>query len=184
MAVNRILLILLCLCKKEGRPIVLMYWDSLPTIITLLLTKVFSQLSLTSIPDVNRHSTVCPGPIEFTCRGDQVPLNLTWLVNGSKQITYTFQPSDVFPKSLLIQPPLLGVQIQITSALLDNDTETMNITSTLSGSTSNLSGFPIQCASMDITSGRLQIASIGGNNTTIKIAIAKSALLYWKLLKI
>ena len=114
--------------------------------------------SLTSSPQLN--GLICPGPIEFTCIGYQVPYVLQWLLNDTVRGTYSFT-GDTRPVNISLDPPIPGVIAQATSVHQNGDGLTMNITSTLSGSALILEGSRVQCASLRFTSTSYTVNVIG-----------------------
>ena len=106
-------------------------------------------LSLTSSPQLN--GSICPGPIEFTCVGTQVPTTLDWRLNGTIRGNFTFR-GDTRPVSISLNPPIPGVMAQVTSVSTARGGVTMNITSTLSGGASALDGSSVNCTALTFTS--------------------------------
>ena len=99
-------------------------------------------LSLTSSPQLN--DPICPGPIEFTCVGIRVPFVLQWRLNDTVRGTYSFI-EDTRPVSITLNPLLSGVMAQVTNVSPNQDSLSVNITSTLSGGASALDGSSVQC---------------------------------------
>ena len=116
-------------------------------------------LSLTSSPQLN--GPICPGPIEFTCVGTQVPLFLDWRLNDTIYGTYLYR-NDTTPLNITLDPLLPGVMAQVINVSL-NSNVTMNITSTLNGSASILEGSSFQCKSSNFISTS-HIVNVRGKN--------------------
>ena len=115
-------------------------------------------LSLTSSPQLN--GPICPGPIEFTCVGSQVPIFLNWTLNDTVRGTYLFI-GNTTPVSITLNPPIPGVMAQVTSVSPNEDGVTINVTSTLSGDTSALDGSSVQCTANKFTSEIYVVNVIG-----------------------
>ena len=87
----------------------------------------------------------CPGPIQFTCLGTDVPNTLIWRVNGTDHRgEYAFLPSHTFPRSIPLNPSLPGVEVLIINASISNQV-LINVASTLTSTTTLLVGATIQC---------------------------------------
>ena len=120
------------------------------------------DLSLTS--SLPSNGSICPGPIQFNCTGTEVGGGLAWRVNGTDHVTYAFVHDHSFPRTVNLNPHLMGVEVIIVSASLSQNSQvTIDIVSTLSSNVSILSGSMIQCLSGVITSEVLNVTEIGGN---------------------
>ena len=97
-------------------------------------------ITLTSSPPPSSDGYYCPGPVQFTCVGTEIPA-LSWRINNTYRGTYEFFSGDTFPLSILLSPPLPDVTIDITTASVQN------ILSTLRASVSDLRGISIECSS-------------------------------------
>ena len=87
---------------------------------------------------------------------------LTWRVNDTDHVAYTFQVHHTFPQTVNLNPPLLGVEVRIIYASLSqNSPTTIDIVSTLSSNVSILKGSMIQCRSVGL-SEVLSVTNIGG----------------------
>ncbi len=102
-----------------------------------------------AVPDITLMSSppssngyFCPGPVQFTCVGTDVP-NLSWRINNTYRGTYRYLDGDPFPQTLSLSPLLPDVNIMITSG---NDNR---IESTLNANISNLRETLIECSSAD-----------------------------------
>ena len=128
------------------------------TILFLFLIKGTSQLILTAMPDLT-NLRICPGLVQFTCASARAPLGLSWVINGSVQESYIYLSSDTLPKSLNINfpSPLPGVELQIISAHINGDRQTVNIRSTLTGNATVLRGLAIECVALTTRSGKLTV---------------------------
>ena len=88
----------------------------------------------------------CPGPIQFTCVGTDIPNTLIWRVNDTDHRgEYAFNPSHTFPRSILLNPPLPGVEVLVINVSISNQFR-INIASTLTSDAMLLIGATIQCA--------------------------------------
>ena len=124
----------------------------------MFFIKGTSQLILTATPDLT-NSRICPGLVQFTCASARAPLGLSWVINGSIQESYIYLLSDTFPKSLDINfpSPLPRVELQIISAHINSDRQTVNIRSTLTGNATVLRGLAIECVALTTRSGKLTV---------------------------
>ena len=133
---------------------------------TVIFLCIFSSpanaqlLSLTSSPQLN--GSICPGPIEFTCVGTQVPPILDWRLNATVRGSYIFR-GDTRPVSISLNLLLPGVMAQVTSVSLNQDNVSMNIISTLIGGVSALDGSSVQCTAVIVTSEIYVVNVIGIN---------------------
>ena len=88
----------------------------------------------------------CPGPIQFTCVGTDIPNTLIWRVNDTDHRgEYAFLPSHTFPRSILLSPSLPGVEVLVINVSISNQFR-INIASTLTSAAMLLNGATIQCA--------------------------------------
>ena len=116
-------------------------------------------LSLTSSPQLN--GSICPGPIEFTCVGIQVPVVLQWRLNDTVRGKYTYSIGDTTPVNITLDPLLPDVMAQVTNVSLNEDGLSVNITSTLNGHASALDGSSVQCTVHTATSEIYMVYVIG-----------------------
>ena len=112
------------------------------------------MITLTSSPPPSSNGYFCPGPVQFTCVGTEIP-SLTWRINNTYRGTYEFFHVDIFPRSLSLSPPLPDVNIMITSG------SDSRIESTLNANVSSLRETLIECSSAVMNS---RIA----NSTTVQ----------------
>ncbi len=105
-------------------------------------------ITLTSSPPPSSNGYFCPGPVQFTCVGTEIP-SLTWIVN-THSVQYSLLPgiNPTFPLTVTLSPPLPGVVVMITSA--SRGSSGQDITSTISASASVLNGSLIQCVADNI----------------------------------
>ena len=103
---------------------------------------------MTSSPPPLSNGYFCPGPVQFTCVGTEIP-RLTWRINITYRGNYEFFSGDTFPLSISLAPPLPDVAIIITSASFSESGQ--NIESTLTASVSDLRGTIIECFSSEST---------------------------------
>ena len=123
-----------------------------------------SDLSL--ISSLPSNGSICPGPIQFNCTGTEVT-GLVWRMNGTDRGTYVLVHDHSFPRTLNLNPHLIGVEVMIVSASKNqNDLRFIDIVSTLSSNVSILRGSMIQCLSGSISSEVLNVTEIGGNYRT------------------
>ena len=90
----------------------------------------------------------CPGPIQFTCVGTDIPNTLIWRVrvnDTDHRGEYAFLSSHNFPRSILLNPPLPGVEVLVINVSISNQFR-INIASTLTSAAMLLNGATIQCA--------------------------------------
>ena len=91
----------------------------------------------------------CPGPIQFTCVG---PNTLIWRVrvNGTDyRGEYAFQDqlSHTFPRSIPLNPSLLGIEVLVVNASLSSGSQFLiNIESTLTTTATLVDRATIQSA--------------------------------------
>ena len=88
-----------------------------------------TSLELTSEPSSSARP-FCPGHVQFTCTGTELPVVLRWVLNDTIIATFTFQPTLTYPFPLdptTSFPP--GVVINVTSAA--NNVNSINITTIL-----------------------------------------------------
>ena len=76
--------------------------------------------------------------------------SLSWIVNGSHSVQYSLLPgvNPAIPFTVNLSPLIPGVAVMITSA--SRESSGQDITSTLSGSASVLSGSSLQCVADNI----------------------------------
>ncbi len=111
------------------------------------------EITLTSSPPPSSDGYFCPGPVQFTCVGTEIP-SLTWRINNTYRGTYRFFIEDSFPQFLSLSPLLPDVNIIITSG------SDSRIESTLNADVSNLRETLIECSA--VTNGRI------ARNTTVQ----------------
>ena len=106
----------------------------------------------------------CPGPIQFTCVGTDIPNTLIWRVRVNDidhRGEYAFNPSHTFPRSILLNPSLPGVEVLVINVSISNQFR-INIASTLTSTAMLLNGATIQCADgADMNSTVYRIDVIG-----------------------
>ena len=121
----------------------------------------FSSTGVALMPNT---SSNCPGPIQFTCVGTDVPNTLIWRVNDivhRARGEYAFLPSHTFPRSIPLNPSLPGVEVLVVSVSISN-LNLINITSTLTSTATLLNGATIQCSvGFDMNSTVYHINIIG-----------------------
>ena len=95
-----------------------------------------------------------------------MPTVLQWRLNDTVHGTYVYNVGDTTPVSITLLP---GVMAQVTSVSINQDSVTINITSTLSGDASALDGSSVQCTSSRLTSEIYIVDVIGmiNNNNII-----------------
>ncbi len=131
----------LCWVQLNGKTILLNYYNNYYTIVLLL---AIPGITLTSSPPPSSNGYFCPGPVQFTCVGTEIP-SLTWRINNTYRGTYFILRGDTFPQHLAFSPPLSGVLVTITSASFSGGGQ--NIESTLTASVSDLNEILIECFS-------------------------------------
>ena len=102
----------------------------------------------------------CPGPIQFTCVGTDIPNTLIWRVNDTDLRGYAFNPSHNFPRSI---PSLPGIEVLVINASQSSSSQNLiNIESTLTTTATLVDGATIQCADgADMNSTDYRIDIIG-----------------------
>ena len=87
---------------------------------------------------------------------------LSWRVNDTDHTAYTLRLDHTFPRTVNLNPPLLGAEVRIISASISqNSLLAIDIVSTLSSNVSILRGSMIQCRTI-ILSEVLNVIEIGG----------------------
>ncbi len=116
----------------------------------IIISIAVPEITLTSSPPPSSNGYFCPGPVQFTCVGTDVPI-LSWIFNGTHSVQYSLltgvNPPD-FPLTVSLNPPLPGVVVMITSA--SRGSSGQDITSTFSASASVLSGSLLLCEASNI----------------------------------
>ena len=117
----------------------------------------------------------CPGPIQFTCVGTDVPNALIWRVNGTDyRGEYAFLPSHTLPRNIPLNPPLPGVEVLVVNASLSSQF-LINILSTLTSTATLLDGATIQCAvGVNVNSTLYHIDIIGIKHNMLPIGIPRT----------
>ncbi len=95
-------------------------------------------ITLTYFPPPSSNGYFCPGPVQFTCVGTEIP-KLGWKINGTYRGRYQYFHDDTFPQSLSLSPLLPDVNIMITSG------SDSRIESTLNANVSSLRETLIEC---------------------------------------
>ncbi len=98
------------------------------------------EITLTSSPPPSSNGYFCPGPVQFTCVGTDIP-SLTWRIDNTYRGTYRYLDGDPFPQTLTLSPPREDVDIIITSG------SDSRIESTLNANVSSLRKALMECLS-------------------------------------
>ena len=80
--------------------------------------------------------------------GTRLSFVFKWVVNGSQLTSYSFDPSDTFPRNISTRS---GIKVQITRASINKDnTATYDIISTLRSDASIIGSSRVRCENNNI----------------------------------